>query len=305
MKKNNLLFIVIFTLFLSNCATRSIINKKEHKHTASQIIKNDTLATKNIQPLFSFPNSLNENSGIEAHKDFLWTFNDSGGKNSIYKVDFKGAIIQEIEIQNAKNRDWEDIASDENFIYVGDFGNNNGDRQDLTIYKINKSHITNQSLQSLAAEVITFEYSNRNDFSKNPYQHDFDCESMFIYKNQIHLLTKAWKTGISSHYVLPTLAGNHQAQYLEALHTQGFLTAADVNEKNVSAVQYTREGEVILWTFSFDKNNLLFNNPIQATYLGNTSTLGQIEGLMFFKNKLYISGEEMDGIAPTLYLIER
>ncbi|APD06345.1 hypothetical protein UJ101_00808 [Flavobacteriaceae bacterium UJ101] len=302
MKKNNLLYIAVILLF-TNCVTQNTLTK--NYTTVNQGITRDSLSIKNIQPIFTFPKELNENSGMEVDQDFIWTFNDSGGKNSIYKVDFKGNIVQEVEIQNAKNRDWEDITSDENFIYVGDFGNNNGNRQDLTIYKINKSTITTKPQQSVVAETITFEYNNRNDFSKKPYQHDFDCESMFIYKNQIHLLTKAWKTGISSHYVLPTVAGNYKAQYLEKLNTQGFLTAADINGKQVSAVQYTREGEVVLWNFSFDKNSLLFNNPIQATYLGNTSELGQIEGIMFFKNKLYISGEEMNGIPPTLYLIQR
>ncbi|MFV0237667.1 MAG: hypothetical protein ACK5HU_03895 [Flavobacteriales bacterium] len=266
---------------------------------------NDTLSIKKIKSVFTFPKELKENSGIEAGKDFFWTFNDSGGKNSIYKMDFRGTLLQEVEIQNAKNRDWEDITSDEDFIYVGDFGNNNGDRQDLTIYKISKRDIIDKTYQKVTAKVITFEYDNRVDFSKNPYEHDFDCEAMFIYKDQIHLLTKAWKTGVTSHYVLPTSAGHYEAQYLEKRNTQGFLTAADIQGEKVSAVQYTREGTVVLWDFSFDRNGLLFNSVSQSTYLGNTAELGQIEGLMFFKNKLYISGEEMEGVSPTLYLIER
>ncbi|MFV0530689.1 MAG: hypothetical protein ACK5MD_04550 [Flavobacteriales bacterium] len=297
----NYIIIFITITFFTHCATQTPLSDKKNTHK----IVYDTLFNANIKPVFIFPEKLNENSGIEADKNTFWTFNDSGGKNSIYKINFNGSILQEIEIQNAKNRDWEDITSDENFIYVGDFGNNNGDRQDLTIYKIDKKFITHESKQKIIAEIITFEYDNRFDFSKKPYQHDFDCESMFIYKNQIHLLTKAWKTGIGSHYVLSTSSGHHKAQYLEKLDTHGFLTGADINGESVSAIQYTREGNLTLWSFSFDKNYLLFNNPIQATYLGNTSKLGQIEGITFFENKLYISGEKMDNIPPTLYLIQK
>ncbi len=304
MKNTIFFFILLSTLFFFHCAT-SDTPSKEDLIENNEKITYDTLSLNQIEPIFSFPDELNENSGIEADENSFWTFNDSGGKNRIYKMDFNGSIIQEVEIQNARNSDWEEITSDENYIFIGDFGNNNGDRQDLTIYKVNKVDITQDSHAIVTAEIITFEYNNRSDFSRNPYQHDFDCESMFIYQNQIHLLTKAWKTGISSHYVLPTTAGNYEAQYLEELDTKGLLTAADSKGEQVSATQYTPVGALTLWTFSFDENGLLFNNPIQATYLGNTSRLGQIEGIMFFENKLYISGEEMNGIPPTLYVIQK
>ncbi len=304
MKNIILFFIILSTVLFFRCATQDT-SSKENPIENNKKITYDTLSLNQIEPVFSFPEELNENSGIEADKNSFWTFNDSGGKSRIYKMDFNGSIIQEVEIQNARNRDWEEITSDENYIYIGDFGNNNGDRQDLTIYKVNKADITRDSQPIVTAEIITFEYNDRLDFSKKPYQHDFDCESMFIYQSEIHLLTKAWKTGVSSHYVLPTTAGNYEAQYLEEFDTKGLLTAADIKGEQVSATQYTHVGALTLWTFSFDENGLLFNNPIQATYLGNTSRLGQIEGIMFFENKLYISGEEMNGIPPTLYLIQK
>lgn len=295
------IFFFSLIIFSINCTnTKSLTTPTSEDES---IITRDTLNYSKIKSIFNFPKTLNENSGIQPDQNFIWTFNDSGGKNILYKTDFNGNIIKELLIENAKNIDWEDITADNNYIYVGDFGNNNGNRQDLTIYKIKKS-LTNDDLkQSIKAELITFEYSNRVDFQKKPYDHDFDCESMFIYKNQIHLLTKAWKTGISSHFVLPTKTGNHKAQLLEKLNTKGFLTAADNLKNKVGAIQYTRDGELTLWNFTFDKNGLLFNNPIKATYTGSTTKLGQIEGLMFFNNKMYISGEEMDGISPTLYLI--
>lgn len=300
--KKYVTLVVISTLF-TYCTTQKTIHKKTVN--TPQTILHDTISSEKIAKVFSFPKILDENSGIQVIDGFVWTFNDSGGKNTIYKTDFKGNIIQEVTIANAKNNDWEDIAHDNEAIYIGDFGNNNGNRQDLTIYKIKKSNITEDSSQTVTAEKIIFEYNDRTDFSKIPYQHDFDCESMFIYKNQIHLLAKAWKTGVGGHYVLPTKPGQYKAYLLEKLDTQGFLTAADVKNEQVAAVQYSREGTLILWHFSFDKNGLLFNNPIHSSYLGNTSHWGQIEGLTFFNNKLYISGEEMKGIAPSFYIIQK
>jgi hypothetical protein len=37
---------------------------------------------------------------------------------------------------NAKNTDWEALTNDGNNFYIGDFGNNDGSRRDLTIYKV-------------------------------------------------------------------------------------------------------------------------------------------------------------------------
>ncbi len=297
-----IIFLLSIVITSIKCTTTKSLSSTQP--VKDSVISNDTLNHSKIKTIYNFPKKLNENSGIESDQNFIWTFNDSGEKNILYKTNFKGTIVKELTITNAKNIDWEDITSDDLYIYIGDFGNNNGNRKDLTIYKIKKSDLNINFTQNINAELITFEYSNRIDFQKKPYDHDFDCESMFIYKDQIHLLTKAWKTGISSHFVLPTKAGTHEAQLLEKLDTKGFLTAADNLENMVAAVQYTLDGELTLWDFTFDKKGLLFSNSIKAVHIGNTSNLGQIEGLMFFNNKMYISSEKIDGILPTLYLIE-
>ena len=48
--------------------------------------------------------------------------------------------VRTIKIDNAKNDDWEELAEDDEFIYIGDFGNNNGKRKNLCIYIIRKWH---------------------------------------------------------------------------------------------------------------------------------------------------------------------
>lgn len=264
----------------------------------------DTIREETMKKLFSFPKKLYENSGLETQdgKSF-WTFNDSGGKNHLYKVNSNGKIIKELEVKDAKNIDWEDIAEDMNFIYIGDFGNNKGDRKDLVIYKIPKAKINAEKMQKIEAQKIMFDYQGRNNYSKNDYQHDFDCEAMFIYQDKIHLLTKAWKTGIAGHYVLPTIPGQYEATLLEKIPTDGLLTGADVQKNHVFAVQYTREGEVTLWRFILNKKGRLFEKQAHVTYLGKTKKIGQIEGITVYNNNLYISGEGYKGISPTLYLI--
>ena len=74
------------------------------------------------------PKQIDETSGLEFFKDTFLTHNDSGGKASLYAFNEAGIILKEYSIMGAENIDWEDIAQDENYIYISDTGNNKGKR---------------------------------------------------------------------------------------------------------------------------------------------------------------------------------
>ncbi|MBK7966305.1 MAG: hypothetical protein IPK10_14165 [Bacteroidetes bacterium] len=101
---------------------------------------------------------LNESSGLTFLDGKLWSFSDSGNPNDIYRIDtVTNTIFQTVDISNATNVDWEDMASNNDFLFVGDFGNNNGNRQDLKIYRINKSALT-PTTTSVSASIINFSF---------------------------------------------------------------------------------------------------------------------------------------------------
>jgi len=72
------------------------------------------------------PKDLKENSGLVAYtENTAWGIEDSGNSYNIYKINFDGEILKTLEVKNAKNKDWEDLAKDdEGNLYIGDFGNN-------------------------------------------------------------------------------------------------------------------------------------------------------------------------------------
>jgi len=72
------------------------------------------------------PKKLKENSGIVSYSDSTaWFIEDGGNSDNIYKTDFKGNIIQQLDVENGKNKDWEDLTKDvKGNLYIGDFGNN-------------------------------------------------------------------------------------------------------------------------------------------------------------------------------------
>lgn len=89
--------------------------------------------------------------------------NDSGNKSVLYGLDGEGSIKRSIKI-NAKNRDWEDLTIDpEGNIYIGNFGNNENDSKQLSIYKIHADSITSNQ-KSITPEIISFSYSEQKKF---------------------------------------------------------------------------------------------------------------------------------------------
>ena len=137
--------------------------------------------------------SLRETSGLTFLKDKLYTFNDGGNPNLVFEIDkSSGKILNKLQT-NFPNKDWEAITNDGENLYIGDFGNNAGNRKDLAIYKIENS--TNSSK-------IQFNYQNQKDFKTNYLNHDFDCEAMIFLDNKIHIFSKEWSSKNISHYII-------------------------------------------------------------------------------------------------------
>src|SRR5574344_1541180 len=86
------------------------------------------------------PEKLSGTSSLLFYNDKLLTMNDHKDPY-IYFLNNEGTIIDSINT-HIKFYDLEDMAQDEDYIYLGDFGNNaHGNRDDLCIYKIKKSSL--------------------------------------------------------------------------------------------------------------------------------------------------------------------
>jgi hypothetical protein len=80
-----------------------------------------------------------ELSGLAASRAFdgiYWANNDSGDSARIFAIQRDGATRAELSIDGAEAVDWEDIAIDESTVYVGDIGDNNSARANITIYEV-------------------------------------------------------------------------------------------------------------------------------------------------------------------------
>ena len=112
---------------------------------------------------------INEASGIVASRKnprIIWTHNDRGGKDRIFGINYHGEHIIEIWLDNCEFFDPEDIAiiniDGEDFILLGDIGDNKAKRDEIYLYLIPEMKIdpnaSNQSLTLTNINKITLQY---------------------------------------------------------------------------------------------------------------------------------------------------
>ena len=117
--------------------------------------------------------------------------------------------VKTVKIENAKNTDWEELAEDETYIYIGDFGNNSGKRKDLVIYRVNKIDLLGE--RDVTADRIEFDFPEQIDFTGSG-QTNFDCEAMVSIGDSLFLFTKNHGNLKTNLYSLPKTPGDHSAK---------------------------------------------------------------------------------------------
>lgn len=231
------------------------------------------------------PETLHETSGLVFFSGQLWTMNDSGSPPEIFQIDtVTGGILRKIVIGNAINSDWESITHDDSNVYVGDFGNNYGNRKDLCIWKIKKSDLSDLANDTVRAGHIFFSYPDQTDFTSALNHNNFDCEAFFYHNDSLHLFSKDWSDLQTKHYVLPSDTGVYKAKMVEKYNVDGLITDAAINAKgNIVLLGYKNTGgkfwDCFCWLLETDSGNYIFNGRKTRVELGSALHLGQSEGV--------------------------
>lgn len=200
---------------------------------SSVAVSKDQLGkTLSIENLKFLPDEVSETSGLAGFGDYLWTINDSGGKDSVYAFDAQNYEFKKrIKIGSAKNIDWESLAQNSRHLFIADCGNNKGKRTSLDIYKVSwKKLLKAKDGEKVASKKIRFSYADREDFSKGK-QHNYDCEALTIVGEKLWLFTKNRGDLQSNLYVLDTNVSQQEIRSVVTLPVSGLITAADYNEK--------------------------------------------------------------------------
>ncbi len=250
-------------------------------------------------------NKLSESSGLVNVNSELWTHNDSGSKARLYSIDLSnGKILKTVKVSKASNVDWEDLAVNDTHLFVGDFGNNEGKRKDLKIYKISLEDLKTKT--EVDAEIIEFSYATQTEFTKDTNT-NYDCEAFVVYENKLYLFSKNHGDEKTDMYVLTIEAGTQVAEKLATYNTNALVTGAsmDVDNKILVLIGHANKGTPKTWIFSEFTEADFFNGK-EKIFSWVTPEKAQIEGVTHKeKGKLYISSEKStysnDNLDQALY----
>jgi hypothetical protein len=252
---------------------------------------------------------LRESSGLCYTDGSLWTFGDGGNPNEIYKIDSStGTILQTAKVENFPNIDWEDITADSLYIYIGDFGNNHGNRKDLKIIRIKKADLrVRDAIVKVKGEAINFSYSDQMNFVKAS-RTDYDCESVISIGHFLYLFTKNGVDLKTRCYKIPNLPGTYKISPKSSFDTKGKITAAAYNPdtKEVSLLGYM-EGKVnsFIWFLNGYPNDDFFEGNNVRIAIGKDKDW-QTEGLDYISPKrLFMSCETSKNQNASLYFIQK
>lgn len=153
---------------------------------------------------------ISEMSGIVGNPldGSFWVHNDSGDAPRLFALDTAGRVRipanlsreyfgeearpgarpwPGVLIENADNRDWEDVASDGVNLYIADLGNNMNLRRDLGIHVVPWAALDATQTAS-ATRFIPVHYPEQVGFP--PRERHFDSESLFFADGSLYVITK-------------------------------------------------------------------------------------------------------------------
>jgi len=267
---------------------------------------NCTYSSTNYQPnlVANLTQNLNENSALIYWNNQIVTLNDGGNEAALFFLNTNGAVLRKVIVSQASNIDWEALTQDENNIYIGDFGNNYGNRNDLCVYKISKIDISNSINDTVIAFKMNFDYGNQVDFNSALNANNFDCEAFFYHMDSLHLFTKDWLDLKTRHYVLPS----HWMDTVHAIQVDSFLidglitdATIDTSSANAMLLGYKNNGNNIytsfIWILSDYSEHHYFSRNKRRIEIGNMFNVSQTEGITLIDSTQgYLSSEQISSV---------
>lgn len=182
-----------------------------------------------VDVLANLPTTLRETSGLAIIDGQVWSQNDSGEPNEIYRLskDFT-SIAQTVKVDDSRNYDWEDLAEDKQYLYVADIGDNMATRNGGIIYKIKSKDLTNAD-HVKPVEALHFTYKN---YDKGwTFDTNFDSEAITSVGDELWLFSKNWQDEKTQFYRLSKTKAKQEVSPVATYPSMGLITGADFDPK--------------------------------------------------------------------------
>ncbi|WP_439881686.1 SdiA-regulated domain-containing protein [Pontibacter sp. MBLB2868] len=232
----------------------------------------DTGGSKSFVKIASLPGEISESSGVVAlfGQHQLVTHNDAGNKPYLYKLDYSGNIVETIKLK-LPNVDWEDLTIDKDGnIYIADSGNNNNNRRELAVYKVNLN--TPSQIQA-----IRYTYEDQKEYPPSKKNRNFDSEAIFWADGYLYLISKDRGRGeIAKVYRLPDTGGQYKAKLVGSRHLKALVTGAAISPDG-ETVALLSEEKLHLFT-DYSSPAAFYKGKYEEVKLKGA---GQTEGVAF------------------------
>lgn len=262
-------------------------------------------ASETLSVLFKLPKELKEVSGItyNIQDKTIYAIQDKGNSNEIHVFNINGDFTKSLAISNATNVDWEDITQDKKGnLYIGDFGNNKNDRQDLCIYKVSKEQLSKNEVTS--DYKIAFSYPQQADFPPKKTNRFYDVEGFIEMNGAFYLFTKNRSKnfdGTCLVYKIENKPGTQEAKLMGSFTTcdnynHCAVTSAAISPDGTKVAVLTHD-KIILFE-DWDNDDLLSAN---RTIL-NLNHFSQKEAVTFKDDStLLIADERVKKVGGAVY----
>jgi hypothetical protein len=240
---------------------------------------------------------LDESSALEdAGNGLFYTLNDSGSEPILYTIDGHGSLISTINLEDfgVKNEDWEALAADDLYLYIGDFGNNWNRRKNLRIYRISKAQLRRGWG---TASLINFTPSEQKAFPPHDRDLQYDFEGFHADSKSLVLFSKNRTepfNGYTRIYRIPKTPGSYTIACEDSVKLygtemfEGWVTGADFStDQNLTALI---SGPTLHFLVK-DKNDQFLDVPAHLSYT-------QKEAVLFAANQRIIATDEKNATSP-------
>ena len=245
--------------------------------------------TGNLDVMGDMNKDIEEASAVETTtgSSLLWVIEDAGNQARVFGLDGKGNVEKVLNVENAKNNDWEDLTSDDSGnLYIGDFGNNSEKRKTFAILKISN---VNEAKGATKASVIDF------TLPKGVKSKDF--EAFFLYGDSFYIFSKERKKAVV--IKVPNRIGSHRAELVSKYHLKGKdtkVTSADISSDGKTIILLNHDS---IWELTNFEGDAFFKGTIKKIELEHDS---QKEGVCFKgDDTLYITDERNKSDGGNIY----
>ena len=229
--------------------------------------------------------AITESSGIIASRTtpgVYWTHNDSGDGPFIYSFDRQGKSRGVWRVSGAAARDWEDIAAgpgpdrNRSYLYVGDIGDNDGQRTTIDVYRFVEPTIRAEDVRSTKSKPQSTETAEAIHLRYPDGKHDAETLLVHPVTGDLYVITKElWgKANVYKAAAPLDPSGTIKMVHLGGLNIPsllgGFVTGGDISPdgRRVALCDYLRGYEIVIGDRAVRSFDAIWKEPIKVIALG-------------------------------------